>query len=197
MSKSALLVIDVLNDFFHDQPLSGRRSGLVSSINQLVRWFRDNRQPIIWIRQEFKPDLSDAFLEMRKQGIRVTIAETEGAQMLPEIDVQPVDTVIVKTRYSAFFRTTLDEVLATLHPDVLVIGGINTHACVRTTVIDAYQRDYEVVVASECTASHDDEHHDITKRYLNNKIARFLSNAEIYEMIASNRAGQHAVRVDR
>lgn len=186
MSKAVLLVIDVLNDFFRNQPLSGRRGDLTSAINQLIRSFRAGRQPIIWVRQEFKSDLSDAFLEMRKENIHITIAGTTGAQILAELDVQPVDTVIVKKRYSAFFGTTLDEVLATLDPDTIVVGGVNTHACVRTTVLDAYQRDYDIIVASECTASNDEEHHEITKRYFENSIARFLSNSEIHEMVFSN-----------
>jgi len=183
MSNFAFLVVDMQNDFFRDQPLLGRRSSLVPAINALVGGFREVRQPIIWIRQEFKPDLNDAFLELRKQGKQITIGGTAGAQILPELDVQPVDTVVVKRRYSAFFRTTLDDVLATLRPDVLVIGGVNTHACIRSTVIDAYQRDFEIIVANECTTSYDDEHHAITKRYLDNKMARFLSNAEILESV--------------
>ena len=180
------MVIDVLNDFFRNEPLAGRRAELAGAINQLVGSFRENGQPIIWVRQEFAADLSDAFLEMRKENLSITIAGTEGAQILAELDVQPEDTVIVKKRYSAFFRTTLDEVLATLDPDTIVVGGINTHACVRTTVIDAYQRDYRIIVASECTASNDEEHHEITKRYFENGIARFLSNSEIREMVLSN-----------
>jgi len=188
MNKSVLVLIDLLNDFFQDQRLSAQRHDLVSSINQLVRSFRQNNQPIIWIRQEFKPDLSDAFLEMRKHDIRITIAGTEGAEILSELEVQPVDTVVVKKRYSAFFRTELEEVLRTLRPEVLVVAGINTHACVRATVIDAYQRDYQVIVASECTASYDEEHHEVTKRYLSDKIARFLSNSAIHELLASNNA---------
>lgn len=103
--------------------------------------------------------------------------------MLPELDVQPSDSVIVKKRYSAFFGTALDEVLATFDPDVVVIAGVNTHACVRTTVIDAYQRDHEIIVASECTASNDEEHHEVTKRYFENGIARFWSNSEIQEVV--------------
>ena len=186
MSRSAFLVIDMLNDFFLKEPLSSRRSGLVSAINDVVRIFRKNGQPIIWVRQEFKPDLSDAFLAMRKEDTRITIAGTEGAQILPELDVERADCVIVKHRYSAFFRTTLDDVLSTMKPDVLVVGGVNTHACVRATVIDAYQRDYEIAVASECTASYDDEHHDVTRRYLERRIARFLSNAEIHEMVGAH-----------
>ena len=99
MSRSAFLVIDMLNDFFLEEPLSSRRSGLVSAINDLVRIFRENGQPIIWVRQEFKPDLSDAFLAMRKEDTRITIAGTDGAQILPELDVQPADHVIVKQRF--------------------------------------------------------------------------------------------------
>ena len=188
MSRFALLVIDVLNDFFRKEPLSGRRSELVSAINHLVVGFRKCGQPIIWVRQEFNSDLSDAFLEMRRENVRITITGTEGARILPELDVQTIDIVIIKKRYSAFFRTTLDEVLGKSSPDVLVVSGVNTHACIRATVIDAYQRDYDVIVASECTASNDEEHHEITRRYLDNRIARFLSNDEILKMVASNSA---------
>ena len=49
--------------------------------------------------------------------------------------------------------------------------------------------DYHIAVASECTASYDDEHHEITRRYLDRKIARFLSNAEIQEMVGADTPG--------
>ncbi len=68
---------------------------------------------------------------------------------------------------------------------MLVVAGINTHACVRTTVIDAYQRDYEVVLATECVASYDEAHHDMTKRYLDEAIAHLLPNREIIKMLVS------------
>ena len=51
--------------------------------------------------------------------------------------------------------------------------------------VDAYQRDYEVVVATECIASYDEAHHDITKHYLEGGIARLLPNREIIKMLAS------------
>ena len=91
----------------------------------------------------------------------------------------------MKKRYSAFFGTDLEATLKNTRPDLLVVAGINTHACVRTTVIDAYQRDYEVVVATECIASYDEAHHEMTKRYLDGAIAHLLPNSEIIEMLAS------------
>ncbi len=72
---------------------------------------------------------------------------------MPEIERLPADQVIVKKRYSAVFGTDLDARISEFRPDVLVIAGVNTHACVRMTAIDAYQRDYDVIVAAECVAS--------------------------------------------
>jgi len=88
---------------------------------------------------------------MRRRAIRVTIEGTPGCEIAAELAVDPAtDTNLVKKRYSAFHGTTLDKVLAAFATDGLIIAGVNTHACIRTTVIDAYQRDWEVVVAADC-----------------------------------------------
>ena len=183
-AKFVLLVVDMLNDFFDEHPtLFAQRTNLVSAINGVARAFRRYRQPIIWIRQEFAPDLSDGFLEMRKQNVRVTIAGTDGCEILAELHREPAEKVIVKKRYSAFFGTDLDTILEAMGTETLVVAGINTHACVRMTVIDAYQRDYEVLVVSDGIASYDAAHHDVTCRYLEGSIARFVSSDKIAEMV--------------
>lgn len=166
MQQPVLLVIDMLNDFFQSGPLAERRSALVRSINALVALFRTRAWPIIWVRQEFAPDLSDAFLAMRDDGTSVTIAGTEGCQILSELDYDVNDLVIIKKRYSPFFGTDLDDVLASLKPDNVVMAGINTHACIRMAAIDAYQRDYRVVIAADAVGSYDEEHHRVTLSYL-------------------------------
>jgi len=66
---------------------------------------------------------------------------------------------------------------------LLVVAGINTHACIRTTVVDAYQRDYEVILATDCIASYDEAHHELTKQYLDVAIAQLLPNAKIIQML--------------
>jgi nicotinamidase-related amidase len=187
MQRAALLVIDMLNDFFRQHArLAEQRPRLVASVNALAAAFREHGQPVIWVRQEFAPDLHDAFLEMRKRKLSVTIAGTDGCEILPELDRRPADTTVLKKRYSAFFGTALDETLERMRPEVLVVAGVNTHACVRTTVIDAYQRDYEVWLAAEGVASFDEEHHEVTLRYLEGAaIARPLPDSEIIRMLAS------------
>jgi nicotinamidase-related amidase len=184
-AKYLLVVIDLLNDYFRQHsPLAAQRGQLVASVNRLAAAFRQAQQTVLWVRQEFAPDLSDAFPRMRKENLRVTIAGTDGCELLPELERHASDKVLVKKRYSAFFGTGLDETLVANRPEALVLAGINTHACVRTTAIDAYQRDYEVLVASDCVASYDAEHHEVTKRYLDAGIARFVPSAEIAKMLA-------------
>ena len=93
---------------------------------------------------------------------------------------------MIKKRYSAFFGTDLDQILRRLTPDVLILAGINTHACVRVTAIDAYQRDWEIVVAGDCVDSYDREHHDISMKYMKQKIATVMSNQEIRSALVAN-----------
>ena len=181
MKQPVLFVIDMLNDFFQSGPLAERRDTLVHSINQLVALFRSRQWPIVWIRQEFAPDLSDAFLAMRDNEKSITIAGTDGCQILSELDYRIADPVIIKKRYSAFFETNLDELLMSLKPDSIVMAGINTHACVRMTAIDAYQRDHRVVIVAESVASYDDDHHQVTLRYLR-EVARVVTHAELFEL---------------
>jgi isochorismate hydrolase len=166
------------------------RSLLTHSISELVQIVRLSGCPVVWIRQEFEEDLRDAFSEMRANEIRITIKGTSGCEIVPELSPSSVDTIIVKKRYSGFFGTSLDETLGRLHPDTLILAGINTHACIRTTAIDAYQRDWPVVLAADCIDSYDKLHHEISLKYMSGRIATVLTNAEIRaELIATQ--GSH------
>ena len=182
-----LVVIDMLVDFFERSPaLADRRHGLATSINDLAARFRSAGVPVIWVRQEFKADLSDAFREMRERHISITIEGTEGSKILPELVRLPGDHEIVKKRYSAFFDTGLDALLERFEGRTVVLAGINSHACVRATAIDAYQRDHRVVLAADCIASYDPAHHEITVKYLADHIAEVLGNDEIGELLSSH-----------
>lgn len=177
--RPVFLFVDLLNDFFMEPPLSTQRSGLVKAVNELAAFARASACPVIWVRQEFEPDLSDAFLRMRETGRRVTIKGTEGCQLLAELERHPDDLEIVKRRYSAFFGTGLAELLKTLGSTHLVIGGVNSQACVRATAIDAYQMDYRIVLATDAISSYDPEFHRESMRYLAQSIGTPMNNADI------------------
>ena len=175
----AILIIDMLNDFFNDKRLKQRRTSLCNKINDLIYWGRNNKLKIIWVRQEFKKDLSDAFVNMRKKQIQITIEKTEGSQILHELTPKPGDFEIVKKRYSPFYNTQLDEILKKEGIMRLILCGINTHACVRMAAIDGFQRDLDITIAADCVDSYDKEHHDISLRYLGRDISRVLDNNQI------------------
>ena len=183
MRRPTLIVIDMLNDFLEKWAPAPKQQ-LVRSINELITLIRERSHPVIWIRQEFEPDLQDAFADMKRKGIRVTIKGNHGCQIVSDLAVAPGDPVVTKKRYSAFYGTNLDQVLKKLNADALILAGINTHACIRMTAIDAYQRDWEVAVATDCVGSYDQEHHEISLRYMKENIASLMTNQEIRSALA-------------
>lgn len=188
---TCLMIIDLLRDFLR-QHEADRVDRLIEATNELVSFFRLAELPIIWVRQEFEPDLSDAFLEMRERNIKIAIRGTEGAQIDPRLDCRAKDITILKKRYSPFFRTELDEVINRLEASELVLSGVNTHACVRTAAIDAYQRDLRVILAADCISSYDEEHAAISMRYMNGKIGLAMTNSAIRQHLATNADGNSA-----
>jgi nicotinamidase-related amidase len=185
MPKRSLVIIDLLNDFL-DQWATDKVDRLVQNTNRLVSAFRRSDLPVIWVRQEFRPDLGDAFLEMRDKGIATTIEATRGAQLHAGLDWQPTDITVIKKRYSAFFKTELEQVLTEMGVGELVVCGVNTHACIRMAAIDAYQRDFRVVLAEECIGSYDEKHACVSLDYLNGKIANVATVPEIMQALDSS-----------
>jgi nicotinamidase-related amidase len=173
----ATIVVDMQVDFFANARLAAIRPKLARNTNALAAMARESRSKVIWIKQVFAADLHDAFLEIKKSGHGIVIEGTPGANLLPELVVYPSDSVIIKKRYSAFFGTDLDGILNRQACKTLIVAGVNTHACVRTTVIDAYQRDYAVWLASDCIDSYDEEHHAISMRYMDGKLGIAMTNA--------------------
>ena len=179
MERPAIFVIDMLNDCFGHAELDRMRAALCSSINQLTDLARAKGFPVIWVRQEFESDLSDAFVDMRRDNIRMFIKGTHGPLFLDELVRSDSDIEIVKKRYSMFYGTDLDSLLQDLQTDSLILAGVNSHACIRTAAIDGYQRDFPVTMVRECVASKDPRHHEITLDYLDGGIATVVTLDEL------------------
>jgi maleamate amidohydrolase len=118
-------------------------------------------------------------MDVRRKALSIVIRGTAGAELGHGLEPRSGEHTLVKTRYSAFFRTGLDSLLSVLRPTALILAGVNTHACIRTTAIDAYQRDLVVLIAGDCVGSWDLEHHDVSLRYLDGRIGRVMTAAEI------------------
>jgi len=79
METPVLIVIDMLRDFLSSWK-PDRTDSLVQSINEQVAVMRSFSRPVLWVRQEFEPDLRDALPEMKAKGIRITIKGTPGSE---------------------------------------------------------------------------------------------------------------------
>ena len=77
------------------------------------------------------------------------LAGTRGAEIVDELDVHDSDLVVPKRRYSAFFATDLDLLLRERDIDTVVVAGVVTNICVRSTVHDALFLGYDVLVCSD------------------------------------------------
>jgi nicotinamidase-related amidase len=182
-SKTAIIIIDVQKDFFKDREMRRDSYRLIKRINELTKIGERNKIPVIWIKQQFKDDLSDAYLGMRQNKIKVTIAGTSGSRLLSKLSVRDFDISIIKKRYSAFYNTGLNDLLKKLKVNNLIIAGVKTYSCVRMTVIDAYQRDYEVIIALDCLAKTKSLHDQISLEYLLKYIAVAKTNRDIKQLI--------------
>jgi len=185
MGRPAVFVIDMLNDCFVHAELDRRRAALCSSINQLTTLARANGLPVIWVRQEFEPDLNDATLDMKRDNIQMFIKGTPGPLILDELVRDDSDIEIIKKRFSMFYGTNLESLLQDLGTDWLILAGVNTHACIRTAAIDAYQRDFQVTIIRECVASKDVEHHKVTLDYLDGGVATVTTLSEFRKQLGA------------
>jgi nicotinamidase-related amidase len=177
--KPVIIIVDVLQDFFEEKRLNKHQKKLTKNINELVNFGHSKNIPVIWVRQEFENDLSDAPLGDKKRNKKITIKKTNGCRLLPELRTKKSDYEIIKKRHSAFFKTSLIDLLKKLEAGILIIGGICTHACVRMTVVDAYQNDYEVILALDCVDSYDEEYHKVSLRYLTKVVSIGMRNSKI------------------
>lgn len=180
----ALIIIDLIEDYFDasiwpESAIPGKREAIVGATNEAVEICRSRGVPIVWIRQEFKSDFSDAFPHAKKGGRRYALRGTPGAALMRELDVRPTDANVAKTRFSAFYGTDLEEDLRGQRISTVILAGITTAWCVRSTAVDAYQMGFDVILASDCMAAFDDAAHRESLAAMNGYIATCLTNIEL------------------
>ena len=154
-SETALLLIDVINDL--DFP----------EANQLLRFARPMARKLLALKQRAKKAgipviyVNDNFgrwrSDFRRQVQHCLGRGSRGREIVSLLQPEEDDYFVLKPKHSGFFSTTLETLLRYLGSKRLILTGIAGNFCVLFTANDAYMRDYELIIPSDCTASNSAE----------------------------------------
>jgi nicotinamidase-related amidase len=115
---------------------------------------------------------------------RVQGDDPDGLEFVPELAPRAGETVVRKSRASAFFGTPLSAWLRQLDVDTLVIAGETTSGCVRASAVDAYSHGFSVVVVEEATFDRSPLSHKVNLFDLSLKYARVLHTDQALAYLA-------------
>ncbi len=176
LHKSALITIDTQCDF----TLPGApaeipgTTDVVPNMKHLLQKYRQAALPIIHVVRLYLPDGSNADIcrrELIESGKRIVCPGTSGAELVE--DLKPLanhrldsklllegkvqdwgnnEYVMYKPRWGAFFKTPLEEHLKNLDRNTLIFCGCNFPNCPRTSIYQASERDFRIVLAQDAVS---------------------------------------------
>ena len=159
----ALLLIDVINDFDFpgaDQLLRYARP-MARNLLRLKRRAYEAGVPVIYVNDNFGRWKSD---------FRRTLEHSEqhgrGRDVVKLLQPEENDYFVLKPKHSGFFSSALDTLLRYLQTQTLILTGIAGNFCVLFTANDAYMRDFNLFVPSDCTVSNTKRENDSALRLM-------------------------------
>ena len=182
--KPALLIIDMVKDNFIKSkklPITPFAEKIIAPLNDLIGVFRKHQWPIVFSTDAFYRE--DFIFKGRMQPH--SLAGTEGAEVVDGLDKTEDDLWLPKPKFSAFFQTGLEKWLREKEITLCAVGGISTHFCVLTTVMDAICHDFKAVLIEDCSAASSRKIHEQTLDcYRRNPLYPLLKVAASSELAA-------------
>jgi nicotinamidase-related amidase len=177
--SAALVLIDVQRDFYADDaPLRIEgTSAAIPAMAQLATAFREHARPIVHVVRLYHPDGSNADLVRKQsieQGARLAVPGSVGSQIAAELlpnaveldhelllsgelqQVGPLEHVMYKPRWGAFYQTKLERHIRDTGSDTLVFAGCNYPNCPRTSIYEASERDFRIMLVANALSGLDD-----------------------------------------
>jgi ureidoacrylate peracid hydrolase len=167
---SALVVIDIQNDYIHPEGALGRSgldvgpaAAMMPRLHRLIDTARSSGIPIFFGRNWHGPNTDSVpWRTRRAEGAEPAgVGGTWGADWY-EVEPQPDEVVINKHRYDAFLGTPLETMLRTKGVETVVCCGTATNVCVESTARAAHMRDFHLVLVDDCSACTDPVMHEGT-----------------------------------
>jgi nicotinamidase-related amidase len=179
LERAALLTIDVQRDTLDGQPgeIPGT-SAIVPKVKRVVEWFRSRSRPIIHVVRLYFPDGSNVDLCRKRaveNGARIFLVGSEGTELadglLPRDDIRldsenlfsgkfqqvgEKEWLMYKPRWGAFYKTPLEKHLRAINVSTVVFAGCNYPNCPRSSIYEASERDFRIMVLSDAISKFDE-----------------------------------------
>jgi len=188
---SALLVVDVQNDFVSPKGSAAQRgedvSASVAMVPRLIRLIDEARRvglTVVYIKTthgEWTDTPSWIYRKSQQKVLNTCREGTWGAEFYEGIVPLPTERVVIKHRYSAFINTDLNTVLKARGIESVLTTGVATNVCVEATARDAYMYDYYVTMVSDCAAAYEPKLHESTLENMRRHFGLVATSDEIIQ----------------
>ncbi len=177
LKDTALMVIDMQRYFLSPSSHAHLPAGetIIDNLNELIALFDEKGGEIVYTRtvqEEGDEGIMDEWW-------RDIIREGPLAELDTRIEVK--GEVVVKPRYSSFYRTDLEDKLEGV--ENIVIGGVMTDMCCATTARDGFVRDLRILFLADGTATATEKTHVSCLNSLCHGIAEILTCQELKERL--------------
>ena len=169
--KDALLLVDVLNDFRHedaDALLASFRERH-GAIVEALETARRREVPVVYANDNFGDWHGDA-----SRLVREAVEHGRAGELVAAVAPRDDDLFVVKPRYSAFDHTPLVLVLRELAVERIVLAGAATEMCVLQTSIDAKEEGFKVTILADACATTDERMERLALEYAESIVGAFV-----------------------
>jgi nicotinamidase-related amidase len=207
--STALVVVDVQNDFCHPDGVFGRLGhglsmmpAMADRLKALVDAARRRSMLIIWVRATYDEIVTSAVLaetyNRRDFHHSQCLEDSWGADWYGGVEplAAPNEVVVTKHRFSAFWDTPIDLYLRSNRIDSIVVTGVVTSGCVESTLRDAFFNDYYTVVAADCVAEASPERHEYALRKMGQAFGVVTPAADIIRVWDESRENARSWDID-
>jgi nicotinamidase-related amidase len=182
-STAALIVIDLQRGIVARPAAPHSAADVVSRCARLAKAFRAAGALVVLVHVGFSDDDGDR-LKPEADGAPPAIPRAEDwSEIVPELDQQPGDIVILKRQWGAFYGTELDLQLRRRGIRTLVYGGIATNFGVESTARDAYERGFEQLFVEDAMSGLTEGAHAFAITTIFPRMGRVRSTDEVLAAI--------------
>jgi len=149
LAKTAILFIDIINDFNFNggEKLLENTKAILSNLVNLKTYAKKNEIPLIYINDHYglwQADYDKIINHCRNE---------RSEQIIDSLKPDDEDYFLIKPEHSAFFQTPLQTLLTELKKNRLILAGIAGDICILFSAKDAYMYQYDMHIPKNCMAS--------------------------------------------